>query len=605
MNVLIISGVRLSSRAQGRRTEYRPLSGFLLSLYSLYRHILLILFKNIEFIEEQKKMMNRLSVFLYSSVLSFLFLSCGGGKIMRDLLDIQSYINDRPDSALVAIRQIDTTALRTKAIKAKYALLLAMSLDKNYIDTADTRIIQPAVDYYERHGSFEERLKAYMYLGTEQHNGGHYNKAIVSFSQAAEFVDDVDDQNLVGILYSKMAETFSVTQDYSLAGDYIDKSINSFLTCGRKDQLIREKVSKGMNYARLLEWKQARSIFHDLLSENSLSDFQRGIINAYSAMTILYDSSKDDSEALGFFNEAISLNGGLSDIDQICAYAYVLGITGQQAVSDSLFDKALYIKGAEPFRNYWQHRLMVKKGDFKEAYYMLWDAKQITDSISRVRNAVSAANSQHAFLDDLNEIRKLKLHSQRRLMLAILSASSLGLVLLSVIFIGKRKKELEKQGRMAIAIDALKEQLRSIEKDSLESIKRRSKARFSFLASLFEDVYHFSGGLKEMPKERLYEIINKRVKMLSNDSGATKEFERLLNEESDNIIRRFREDFYYLAEDEIRMASYVFAGFDNTVIMLIMGISTLENTRVKKFRLKKKIQDSLVNDKTTYLRFFE
>ncbi len=114
-------------------------------------------------------MMNRLSVFLYSSVLSFLFLSCGGGKIMRDLLDIQSYINDRPDSALVAIRQIDTTALRTKAIKAKYALLLAMSLDKNYIDTADTRIIQPAVDYYERHGSFEERLKAYMYLGTEQH----------------------------------------------------------------------------------------------------------------------------------------------------------------------------------------------------------------------------------------------------------------------------------------------------------------------------------------------------------------------------------------------------------------------------------------------------
>ena len=115
---------------------------------------------------------------------------------MRELSDIESYIDARPDSALVAIRQIDTLSLKTKAQKAKFALLHAMALDKNYIDTADTRIIMPAVEYYGRHGSPEDRLKSLMYYGVEQYNAGLYNQAIVSFYQATEYAPKVENQNL-------------------------------------------------------------------------------------------------------------------------------------------------------------------------------------------------------------------------------------------------------------------------------------------------------------------------------------------------------------------------------------------------------------------------
>ncbi len=56
------------------------------------------------------------------------FISCGR-DISRDLLsDIESYIDSRPDSALAAIRQIDTTALHGRAVKAKYSLLHAIAL---------------------------------------------------------------------------------------------------------------------------------------------------------------------------------------------------------------------------------------------------------------------------------------------------------------------------------------------------------------------------------------------------------------------------------------------------------------------------------------------
>ena len=61
--------------------------------------------------------------------------SCGERRVMKDLSDIEFYIDARPDSALIALRQIDTTILGAKATKAKFALLHAMALDKNYIDT--------------------------------------------------------------------------------------------------------------------------------------------------------------------------------------------------------------------------------------------------------------------------------------------------------------------------------------------------------------------------------------------------------------------------------------------------------------------------------------
>ena len=128
----------------------------------------------------------RNTIILAAVAALFLLASCGRADITSRLSDIESYIDSRPDSALAAIRQIDTTELRGRAAKAKYALLHAIALDKNYIDTADTRVVQPAVDYYDRHGSPEQRLKAYMYLGTEQYNAGRYNQAIVSFSHAAE-----------------------------------------------------------------------------------------------------------------------------------------------------------------------------------------------------------------------------------------------------------------------------------------------------------------------------------------------------------------------------------------------------------------------------------
>ena len=45
--------------------------------------------------------------------------SCSSSQVRKDLSRIESLINERPDSALSAIRSIDTLLLRTRAEKAK------------------------------------------------------------------------------------------------------------------------------------------------------------------------------------------------------------------------------------------------------------------------------------------------------------------------------------------------------------------------------------------------------------------------------------------------------------------------------------------------------
>ena len=248
-------------------------------------------------------------------------------------------------------------------------------------DTADTRVIQPAIDWYERHGTPEERLKAYLYLGAEQYNAALYDQAIVSFEKADEQSPHIEDQNLLGILYSRMAETYTRSFQYAIADKFIDKSISCFQKAQRKDQENLERLIKAQNQIRLMEWEKADSCLQILISDTTLSQNLRGQVQGYYALEILYDPSKRDEDALEHFKSAIEYNVGLSGIEQYCAYAYVLGITGFPAQSDSLFNIVSNSgKSDEYSYNYWKYRVAIKKKDYKLAHDYLWTAQSFANS---------------------------------------------------------------------------------------------------------------------------------------------------------------------------------------------------------------------------------
>lgn len=105
----------------------------------------------------------------------------------------ESLMNSRPDSAYSILSSIDKNKLGDDEEKARYALLMSMALDKNYIDTTTFDVLQPAIDYYLKKGSADERLRTYYYQGRIFQNQKHNDMAMQSFMRGLEYHGQASD----------------------------------------------------------------------------------------------------------------------------------------------------------------------------------------------------------------------------------------------------------------------------------------------------------------------------------------------------------------------------------------------------------------------------
>lgn len=117
--------------------------------------------------------------YLLPILFAFCFLSCQRHSDNWDkICDVENYIESRPDSALAVLEAIDVENLSSNEERAKYALYMSMALDKNYIDKTDFEVLQPAIDYYEDHGSATDKLRTFYYQGRVYYNRGEIEDAM-------------------------------------------------------------------------------------------------------------------------------------------------------------------------------------------------------------------------------------------------------------------------------------------------------------------------------------------------------------------------------------------------------------------------------------------
>ena len=125
--------------------------------------------------------------YVYIFILAVCLMSCNSHSPHWEAISqVESYIEERPDSALVVLEQIDPSVLSGKEEKAKHALLHSMALDKNFIDKTDLGVLHPAIDYYEDNGSATDKLRTYYYQGRIYQNAGNNAFAMESFVNALD-----------------------------------------------------------------------------------------------------------------------------------------------------------------------------------------------------------------------------------------------------------------------------------------------------------------------------------------------------------------------------------------------------------------------------------
>ena len=159
-----------------------------------------------------------LKLSLCLSIISNFLSACGNEELMSKLEDVESYLCEAPDSALSVLDSIPEESLSSGKLRAKYALLRSIALDKNYIDVTSDSIIRPAVEYYSRRGSAKERLETYYYRGTISFNGGDLDSAADWFVKGCQFAGKSGvPPRMSAMIYFSLYLVYDAVYDYGKA----------------------------------------------------------------------------------------------------------------------------------------------------------------------------------------------------------------------------------------------------------------------------------------------------------------------------------------------------------------------------------------------------
>ena len=287
---------------------------------------------------------------IYLLLILLILASCAGNRKYDDLMQrADSIMNVNDDSAKVAIRMLDGIKPQlpefSQSQKMRYELLRHKAMNKACITFTSDSVMKEVVDYYDHHGSANERMLANYVLGCVYRDLHEAPMALEYYNKATEQADttaaDCDYGTLyrvysqMGFLFSKqylpyqLLDAFGKAVKYAyLAKDTLNAIINyqnrenAYSYLGNKDSVIAINL-------------QAAKLF-----KKHGNDYAAAI--AFGCNYKYYIEKKDFINAKKAF-EAYNSTGYEGNSNYEDAKAYVLCLKGTYYMFTGQLDSACYI----------------------------------------------------------------------------------------------------------------------------------------------------------------------------------------------------------------------------------------------------------------------
>ena len=287
---------------------------------------------------------------IYLLLILLILASCAGNRKYDELMQrADSIMNVNDDSAKVAIRMLDGVKSQlsefTKKQRMRYELLRHKAMNKACITFTSDSVMKEVVDYYDNHGSANERMLANYVLGCVYRDMHEAPMALEYYNKATEQADttaaDCDYGTLyrvysqMGFLFSKqylpyqLLDAFGKAMKYAyLAKDTLNAIINyqnrenAYSYLGNKDSVI------AINLHAATMFKQ--------IGNNYAAAIAFGCNYKY------YIEKKDFINAKKAF-EAYNSTGYEGNSNYEDAKAYVLCLKGTYYMFTGQLDSACYI----------------------------------------------------------------------------------------------------------------------------------------------------------------------------------------------------------------------------------------------------------------------
>ena len=532
--------------------------------------------------------------------LGVLLTACNTGKAYRQLCDIESYISDRPDSALGVLRSIDTLSLRSKSAKAKYSLLHAMALDKNYIDTTDLCIISPAVRYYSNHGTAEDRMKAYYYLGRIYENARDYYSAMDALTTAYDISGESEDNNFkclvcaeLGSMYANNGNAVRDLYFCQMAKEYADRAnneLNSWIMEGRIATC----------YANLMEWEKSDSLFADFLSRTILDTNRYASLKMWASHVAVRKSPPDAEKSINLYKEAVSL-GKRPNVTNLIVLAYAYELLEQRAESDRIMSAVYSFLGntKNSSVDLWSYRLHKLRGDYATALSEFESTIQAQDSllVASLEESFDKVQKDY-YIEKSNRISAEK-SKQVIVTWVIVCAAIIVFVIILLLFLRKKRQWIQYlQDAESLRNDFARLLNDGNDKDlALSQLRSQYNNVFREQFKVLDDLCAaFWSPKKGNKKELIYTASTKAIELIKNDER----LEEMIDKYLDGMMTKLRTDMPGLKDKDFKLIALYIIGFSGKTIASITGLS-VGTVYTYRNRLKQEINNLDSPNKDTFL----
>lgn len=545
-------------------------------------------------------------------IVTFAAISCGNIRDAHNiLLDIETFINERPDSALVILNSFDASFLENRSVWAQHSLLHAQAKDKCYIDETDDSLMTQVVNYYENKRDKEKLFKAYYYLGRIQYNAGDYAESMLSYTKAEQVIDEVDDDFFKGLLYAQLGMLHQMYYDYA-------KSLNSYqlaYRCYENAEMITHLWYTKYNIAYvLLEMKsycEAEEILSDVIIWAYDNNFDTLCREAIECLISLYNETENIEKSIAIIS---SQYGQLlaESVHVIRAEAYSLAIDGNTNAINIMKDKVwnhTHSQSDTIASYFYEARINQLLGNYKDALLVQEKLYCIQDSILMSSMKYPLLSVKNKFLQSEYDKAQLRINSHKIKLLLICTVIIVSIILISLIFRNRiitknlviaRYVEIAEELETSLVTKRKEIEIMSKEismadmelKESTSYISNILSKQYELLNKLTSTYYETHGCNKD--KEAIYNYVSKEIERLSSDKQTIRQLEDIVNRHKGNIMTVIRTELPHFTEMEYRLLCYWCAGFSAKAISIFTGDST-NNIYVKKSRIKNEIQD-LEND---------
>ena len=559
-------------------------------------------------------------------LMSALVTSCGNREAERIMDSAEDVMWTRPDSALTALESIDTLALKTKSQRARYSLLYTMALDRNHLTIQDLRVIKPAASYYENHGSNDDKMKMYFYLGTAQYDTGDPESAIASYIRAKEYSSRSDNLVFRGIISSSISDVYLWNNNNSESFSYSKEAYDYFAQAKDSFRLWNTTGSLACLYSNIQDWAKADSLYSVFFSQpiRDTSIYAEQLLTL--AWNNIFKPNSDAHKSIDLFKRATGKFGVMPSIDDYCVYAYASEIIGDHRTANDVIRQLENVDSSSTILKIWKYRISKHRADYKTALTYL--EQSLSDRNSEVLETVgqSVALAQSDYYEDKSLLldRDRKIQRQMKWIIALIGLFTM---IFALSIHSKHRKELQHRLEEMITLNdevnqrlnesllCEAEHLRSI--DSLKSANELAekniqtlseklssaaekeqvlmglrakfvqvnKQQYSQLNNLCRRYFESSKSSKESD-DQIYAEVKKILAIL--DEPNQKDLESMLDDNLDGIMTKLRAEMPNTTERDFRFITFLILGFDTKTIARMMGYN-VSTVYTKRHNIKDKI----------------